>query len=97
MAGFEVTPETQEVMRRPMLNNTHRGDIVYDPFLGSGSTLVAAELTDRICFGIDISPLYVDGAVKRWQKLTGKYAVLEGSGMTWDEIAANGRDITVEV
>jgi DNA modification methylase len=75
-------------MRRPILNNTRRGEIVYDPFIGSGTTLIAAELTDRICYGMDIEPRYVDMTVKRWQKQTGKQAVLEGDGRTFDEVAA---------
>ena len=59
-----------ELMRRPILNNTKRGEIIYDPFLGSGTTLIAAELTDRICYGLEIDPRYVDLTVVRWQKLT---------------------------
>ena len=82
------TQKPVEVMRRPILNNTRRGEVVYDPFIGSGSTLVAAELTDRVCYGMDIDPLCVDMTVKRWQKLTGKQAVLEGDGRTFDEVAA---------
>ena len=45
-------------MRRPILNHTERGEVVYDPFLGSGSTLIAAEQTGRICYGLDIDPKY---------------------------------------
>jgi DNA modification methylase len=73
-------------MRRPILNNSRRGDTIYDPFLGSGTLLVAAEVTDRICYGLDIDPHYVDVIVTRWQKLTGKQATLEGDGRTFDEI-----------
>jgi DNA modification methylase len=82
------TQKPLEAMRRPILNNTRRGEIVYDPFIGSGTTLIAAELTDRICYGMDIEPRYVDMTVKRWQKQTGKQAVLEGDGRTFDEVAA---------
>lgn len=77
-----------ETMRRPILNNTRRGEIVYDPFIGAGTTLIAAELTDRICYGMDIEPRYVDMTIKRWQRQTGKQAVLEGDGRTFDEVAA---------
>ena len=77
-----------ELMRRPILNNTVRGEIVYDPFLGSGTTLIAAELTDRICYGLEIDPRYVDVIVQRWQQVTGKQAVLEEDGRTFDQIAA---------
>jgi DNA modification methylase len=71
------TQKPVELMRRPILNNSVRGDIIYDPFLGSGTTLVAAHSTERICFGLDIDPRHVDVAVQRWQKLTGQVAVLQ--------------------
>jgi len=76
-----------ELIRRPILNNSRRGDTIYDPFLGSGTLLVAAEVTDRVCYGLDIDPHYVDVIVTRWQKLTGKQATLVGDGRTFDEIA----------
>ena len=82
------TQKPIELMRRPILNNTARGEIVYDPFLGSGTTLIAAESTDRICYGLEIDPGYVDVTVKRWQRLTGRQAVLEDDGRTFDELAA---------
>ncbi len=77
------TQKPLELMRRAILNNTQIGEVVYDPFLGSGTTLAAAHATERVCFGIDIDPLYVDVAVLRWQKLTGKQAVLESTEHTF--------------
>jgi DNA modification methylase len=85
-----------ELMRRPILNNSQRGEIVYDPFLGSGTSLVAAERTDRICYGLDLDPRYVDVTVRRWQNLTGKSAVLE-DGRSFEQIAAERRSARVEV
>jgi DNA modification methylase len=82
------TQKPVELMRRPILNNSVRGEIIYDPFLGSGTTLVAAHSTDRICFGIDIDPRYVDVTIRRWQKLTGKVAVHASDGRTFAEVAA---------
>ncbi|MGD0301261.1 MAG: DNA modification methylase [Bryobacteraceae bacterium] len=82
------TQKPLELMRRPILNHTRRGELVYDPFLGSGTTLIAAETMDRICYGLEIDPRYVDVVVGRWQKLTGKGAMLEGSRRSFDEIAA---------
>ena len=76
-----------ELMRRPILANTRQGDIVYDPFLGSGTTLIAAELTDRVCYGLDIDPGYADVIVTRWEELTGKKAVLDADGRTFEQIA----------
>jgi DNA modification methylase len=74
-------------MRRPILNHTKPGELVYEPFLGSGTTLAAASLTERVCCGIELDPKYVDVVVKRWQGLTGKKAVLDGDGRTFDEVA----------
>jgi DNA modification methylase len=82
------TQKPVELMRRPLLNHTRRGDIVYDPFLGSGSTLMAAEDTGRTCYGLEIDPGYVDAILLRWQKLTGGSALLEGAGLSFAELRA---------
>jgi DNA modification methylase len=74
-------------MRRPILNHTRRGDLVYEPFLGSGTTLAAAELTDRVCYGMELDPKYVDVIVERWQTLSGKKAILDGDGRTFSQIS----------
>jgi DNA modification methylase len=76
-----------EIMRRPILNHTRPGEACYDPFLGSGTTLIAAESTGRICYGMDIDPRYVDVAVLRWQRFSGREAVLDGDGRTFEEMA----------
>jgi DNA modification methylase len=82
------TQKPVELMRRPILNHTERGDVVYDPFLGSGTTLVAAEKTDRVCCGLELDAHYVDVIVRRWQRLTQKQAVLQCDGRTFDEVEA---------
>jgi DNA modification methylase len=82
------TQKPIELMRRPILNHLRRGECVYDPFLGSGTTLAAAELTGRVCYAIELDPKYVDVAVERWQSLSGKKAVLEGDGRTFDQVAS---------
>jgi len=69
------------------LNHTKPGELVYDPFLGSGTTLGAAELTGRVCYGMELDPKYVDVVVERWQGLTGKKATLEGDGRLFGAIA----------
>ena len=69
------TQKPVDCMRRPMLNNTAPGDFVYDPFLGSGTSIIAAESGGRICFGLELNPAYVDVIVKRWQDFTGREAV----------------------
>jgi DNA modification methylase len=81
------TQKPVEIMRRPLPNHTRPGEACYDPFLGSGSTLIAAETCGRICYGMEIDPRYVDVAVLRWQRFTGKQAVLDGDRRTFDEIA----------
>jgi len=81
------TQKPVELMRRPILNHTERGDVVFDPFLGSGSTIIAAEQTERVCYGLDIDPRYCDVIVTRWQQQSGKKATLDGDGRTFEEIA----------
>jgi DNA modification methylase len=81
------TQKPVELMRRPILNHTKRGELVYEPFLGSGTTLAAAEITQRVCYGIELDPKYVDVVVQRWQQLSGKEAILDGDGRTFDQIA----------
>jgi DNA modification methylase len=68
------TQKPVECMRRPIENNSSVGQAVYDPFLGSGTTLIAAEMTGRICHALEIDPGYCDVAVTRWENFTGKKA-----------------------
>ena len=70
-----------------VLDCSARGDLVLDAFLGSGSTLIAAERTGRICHGIELDPLYVDTAIRRWQRYTGDRAIHVISGKRFDDIA----------
>ena len=81
------TQKPVECMRRPIENNSSRGQAVYDPFCGSGTTIIAAEQTGRACHAIEIAPAYVDVAVKRWQAFTGLEAKLDGDGRSFEEIA----------
>ncbi len=83
-----ATQKPVECMRRPMLNNSSPGQAVYDPFLGSGTSLIAAETTGRVCLAIEIDPLYVDVAIRRWQAFTGKEARLAGENQTFSEVEA---------
>ena len=87
-------------MRRPILNHLRRGELVYEPFLGSGTTLAAAELTERFCYGIELDPKYIDVVILRWQQLTGKQATLDGDGRTFDVIAqerAGSREAVADI
>jgi DNA modification methylase len=64
------------------------GDLAFEPFCGSGTQLVAAEKDGRRCFAVEIAPAYVDVAVKRWSKFTGRAVVLADDGRTFDEVSA---------
>jgi DNA modification methylase len=66
---------------------TRRGEIVLDSFLGSGSTLLAAQETGRLCCAVELDPLYVDVAIRRWQNITGREAVNLATGETFNRIA----------
>lgn len=71
-----------------MLDASGRGDLVLDPFLGSGTTVIAAERTGRLCYGLELDPHYVDVAIRRWQTFTGQQARLAATGQRFDERAS---------
>ena len=83
------TQKPVECMRRPVLNNSSPGQAIYEPFMGSGTTLIAAETTGRTCLGIELNPAYVDVAIERWQNLTGGVAMLESDGRSFTEISGD--------
>ena len=82
------TQKPVECMRRPIENNSSPGQAIYEPFSGSGTTLIAAEMTGRACHAIELSPAYVDVAILRWQAFAGQQAVLEGDGRCFADVAA---------
>ena len=82
------TQKPVECMRRPIVNNSRPGQAIYDPFLGSGTSLIAAEMTGRVCYGLELNPAYVDVVVRRWQLFTGRAARHQASGQSFDEHAA---------
>ena len=87
------TQKPVEIMRRPIVNHTDGGEPVYDPFLGSGTTLIAAQMEGRLCYGLEIDPAYVDVIVERFEKFTGTEAVLEGGSKTFAQVrAARGKE-----
>ena len=81
------TQKPVECMRRPIVNNSRPGQLVYDPFLGSGTSLIAAEMTGRVCCGLELSPAYVDVILRRWQAFTGVPRSIDVSGQSFDERA----------
>src|SRR5258708_6258605 len=85
------TQKPVECMRRPIENNSSPGQAVYEPFSGSGTTIIAAEMTGRACFAIELDPAYVDVAILRWQAFTGATATLEKDGRSFSEVEAERR------
>jgi len=79
------TQKPVECMRRPMENNSSPGQAVYDPFVGSGTTIIAAEMAGRACHALELEPGYCDVSVVRWQNFTGKEARLASSGRPFNE------------
>jgi len=82
------TPKPVELIADAILDCTAHGHRVIDCFLGSGTTLVAAERTGRACHGMDLDPLYAEVAIRRWQAWTGQEAIDTASGRTFNELAA---------
>lgn len=88
MLHAHATPKPVPLCIDAILDFTNRGEVVLDAFLGSGTTLIAAERCGRVCCGIELDPRFVDVSVRRWETLTGEHAVLKGTGQTFDEVAA---------
>lgn len=85
------TPKPVEIFRRPILKHLKRSEIAYEPFAGSGPQFIAAEATERRCFGIEIDPGFCDVIIQRWEKFTSKQATLEGDGRTFAQVSADRR------
>lgn len=88
----ELHPTTKpvELVERAILNSSRRGNTVLDLFVGSGTTLIACEKTGRICYGMELDPIYCDVIVQRWEEFTGKKAILEQSNEKTPAIAGVG-------
>lgn len=84
LLALHPTVKSVALVADVLLDASDRGDIVLDPFLGSGTTLIAAETTGRICRGMELSPRYVDTALLRWQRKTGGSAIHIETGLTFD-------------
>jgi DNA modification methylase len=88
LAALHPTVKQVAMVADAILDCTARGEIVLDPFLGSGTTIVAAERVGRCCFGIEIDPLYVDTIIRRWQAFTGDTATHAVTGKRFDDLAS---------
>jgi DNA modification methylase len=80
-----------EYLSVALLDMTQRGDIIIDPFLGSGSMLIACEKSGRKCRGIELDPLYIDVVLRRYEAVTKRPAILESTGETYAELAVRRR------
>jgi DNA modification methylase len=89
--SLEIHPTVKPVnmIMDAILDCSERGGIVLDAFLGSGTTLLAAERTSRICYGVELEPRYIDVAIRRWQNLTGEDALLLGCGTSFNQMERN--------
>lgn len=84
--NLHPTVKSVEMVKDAILDVTNRNQIVLDTFLGSGTTLIAAEKSGRICYGIEIEPLYIDTTIRRWQDITGNSAINLSTGKTYREL-----------
>ena len=84
-----ATPKPVDMMIRAIKSSTRPGELVVEPFGGSGSTLIGAEVCGRVCFAMEMQPRYVDVIVRRWEKMTGKVAILERDGRSFAEAMAD--------
>ena len=84
------TQKPVEAMRRPIVNNSERGDLIYEPFAGSGTTLIAAETVGRTCLAMEVDPTYCDVVIERWQRHTADPARL-ADGNSRPSCAATSR------
>jgi DNA modification methylase len=83
LSGLHPTIKPAAMVADAILDCTSRNDIILDPFLGSGTTVVAAERTGRVCYGMELDPVYVDTAIRRWQRFTSIEAIHQVTGQTF--------------
>lgn len=86
------TPKPVELFTIPMVKHLNAGEIAYEPFSGSGPQIIAGEQTGRRVFAMELAPQFVDVAVKRWEKFSGKAATLDGTGQTFAQVASGSRN-----
>jgi len=85
------TQKPVECMKRPIENNSSPGQAVYEPFSGSGTTIIAAEMTGRCCYAMELNPPYVDMAIMRWEAFTGSSAIRESDGVKFADVQKTTR------
>ena len=90
LLALHPTAKPVKLVADAILDCSARGDLVLDPFMGSGTTLMAAERVGRRCYGLEIDPLYIDTIIRRWQAQTGDDAVHEATGRRFNDTIAGG-------
>ena len=85
-SGIHPTQKPVETVIRPIEYHTQAGDMIYEPFSGSGTAIIAAETCKRRCYAMELSPVFVDVAVKRWQNFTGEQAIHQATGKSFNEL-----------
>ena len=90
--GTHPTQKPQDLITPLIEFSSNKGRLILDSFLGSGSTLIACEKTNRKCYGMELDEKYCDVIIKRWEEYTGKKATLESTGQTYEELKAE-RDV----
>lgn len=84
---FHPTQKPVKIIELILMDYSDLNNLIFDPFLGSGTTLIAAEQTNRRCYAMEISPAYIDISVQRWQNYTGQQATLEATGERFNDLA----------
>jgi DNA modification methylase len=91
------TQKPVEAMARPIRNNSAPGDRVYEPFAGSGTTIIAAQMNKRVCYAIEIEPKYVDVCCRRFAEFSGIEPILADTGESWADVKARREGAELEV
>jgi len=91
--GGHSTQKPVECMRLPIINNSAQGEYVYDPFVGSGTTLIASEMEGRHCLAIELDPAYCQVTIERWEAFSGLKATLEDGGQTLEQVTRARRAV----
>ena len=89
-----ATPKPVAMIGRAIKSSAPEGGLIFDPFSGTGTALVACELLGRVCYAMELEPAYVDVAIRRWQEISGQPARLDkagGKGKTFAAIEGGGR------
>jgi len=96
VGNFHPTEKPVRLFEIPMEQHTKPGDIVLEPFCGSGSQIIAAEKLGRRCMAMEIQPAFIDGTILRWEKATSKKAILASSSLTFEEVTIQRTPIPEE-